>query len=174
MHGAPSHRVSATPPAVNTIPNDSRSSLLLQPVEPSRLGTGNTGTQGIASSGQDGINQTQDARDEMTLRAATATPVSQVSVKTEQADPPMWRKTRRKVATRTFPWTLPAAANEIVSDKEASEDYNASNDCSSRHHGDSKGAEPRDDSNEQKPDSKRKRPQDESSPKKFRYSVFWV
>jgi hypothetical protein len=32
----------------------------------------------------------------------------------------------------------------------------------------------RDDSNEQKPDSKRKRPQDESSPKKYRYSVFWV
>jgi hypothetical protein len=173
IHGALSHRVSATPTAVNAIPSDNESSLLLQPEEPPRLGTGNTGSQGIGSSGLNGTNQTHDTPDETTLDAATATPVSQVSVKTEQAGPPMWRKMRRKMATRTFPWTLPAAVNETVTNK-ATEDDTASNDSSSPHHGDSKGAEPRDDSNEQKPDSKRKQSQDESSPKKFRYSVFWV
>jgi hypothetical protein len=51
-------------------------------------------------------------------------------------------------------------------------DDNASNVCFSHHHGDSEGAEPRCDSNEQKPDSKRKRPPDECSPNK--YPVFWV
>jgi hypothetical protein len=52
----------------------------------------------------------------------------------------------------------------------ATEDDIASNDCSNRpHHRDSKGAEPREDGNEQKPDSnKRKQPQNDSSPKKSR------
>jgi hypothetical protein len=77
----------------------------------------------------------------------------------------------RKVATRTFPWMSQAAVNETATGN-AKEDDNANNDCSSHHQEDSKGAEPRDDSNEQKPDSKRKRPQDELSPNKYR--VFWV
>jgi hypothetical protein len=126
MHGAPSRRVSVTPPVVNA-----RSSLLHQ--EPDRLGTGNTGTQGIDSPGQDGTNQTHTK-----LGAATGTHCYQV-------------------VTRTFPYTLPAVVNETAAGK-AVEDVNASNDCSSQQqHGDSKGAEPRDDSNEQKPGSKRKR-----------------
>jgi hypothetical protein len=118
-----------------------------------------------------GINQTQDVPDETTLGAAAATPVSEVSVKTEQTGPLMWRKTTRSVTIRTFP--LPAAVNEATTGK-AKEDANASNDCVSHHHEDAMGAEPRDDSSKQKPDSKRKRLQDESSPKKCRYTVFWV
>jgi hypothetical protein len=120
-----------------------------------------------------GTNQTQDAPDETTLGAATATPVSEVSVKTEQAGPLMFRfgTMRRSVAIRTFP--LPAAVNETATGK-TKEDANASNDCVSHHHEDAMGADPRDDSSEQKPDSKRKRLQDESSPKKCRYTVFWV
>jgi hypothetical protein len=42
MHGVLSHRVSATPPALNASPNDSRSSLFLPPEEPPRLETGNS------------------------------------------------------------------------------------------------------------------------------------
>jgi hypothetical protein len=73
-----------------------------------------------------------------------------------------------QVVTRSFPCTLPAAVNETVVGK-ATEDDSASNDCSShQQHGDFKGSEPRDDSNEQKPGSKRKRSRDESSPKKYR------
>jgi hypothetical protein len=73
MYGSLSHRVSATPSAVNADSNDSRSLLQLQPADLSRLGTGNTGTQGIRSSGLDGTNQTQDAPGETTLGATDAT-----------------------------------------------------------------------------------------------------
>jgi hypothetical protein len=55
---------------------------------------------------------------------------------------------------------------------EDDDDDDASNDCFRDHHGDSKGAEPRDESNEQKLHSKRKRPPDKWSPNK--YPVFWV
>jgi hypothetical protein len=162
MRGARSRRVSVTPPAVNANPNDSRSSLLLQHEEPPRLRTGNTETQGFGSSGQDGTNQTRNAPDETTLAAATA-PVSQVSVQIDPAGPSMCGTMHRKVVTQTFSWTLPAAGKETAMAK-ATEDDNASNDYSShQHHGDFKGAEPRDDSKEQKPGSKRKRPQDELS-----------
>jgi uncharacterized protein (DUF2164 family) len=170
MLGALSHRVSATPPALNGSPNDSRSSLLLQPEEPSRLGTKDTRTQGPGSPRQDGTNETPDAPDEMTLGASAATPVSQDSVHTKQAaGPPMSGTMHREVATRTFSWILPAAVNETAMGKSAKDD-NASNDCSShQHHRDFKGPEPRDDHNKREPDSKkRKRPQDESIPKKYR------
>jgi hypothetical protein len=169
MHGALSCRVSATPPAVNASPNSSRSSLLLQHEEPRRLRTGNTETQLFGSSGQDNTSQTQNAPDETTLGAATATPVSQVSVQVEQAaGPPMCETMHYQVVTQTSPCTLPAVVNETAMAK-ATEDDNASNDYSiHRQHGDFKGAEPPDDSNDRKPDSKRKRPREESSPGKCR------
>jgi hypothetical protein len=154
---------SATPSVVSGSPNDSRS---LQPEESPRLGTGNTATQG-------GTKQIRIEADETALGAAAATPVSQVSVQTEQASPPMRGTIRRKVAARTFLSRLPAEANETGMDK-TMKDENTSNDSFSYHHGDSKAAEPRDDTNKRKPDSKRKRSQDESSPQKYRYRVFWV
>jgi hypothetical protein len=97
------------------------------------------------------INQTLDKPDETTFGAATSIPVSQALVQPEQA----------------------AAVNETRMAK-TTKDENTSNDCSGYLPGDSKAAEPRDDSNEQNPGSKRKRPEEESSPKKYRYRVFWV
>jgi hypothetical protein len=111
MHGALSRRVSATPPAVNASPNGSRLSLLLQPEEPPRLGTGNIGTERIGPTGQDGTTKIHDASDETTLSGTTAIPVSQVPVQTEEAGPPMCGTMHRKVATRTFPWTVIATVN---------------------------------------------------------------
>jgi hypothetical protein len=155
--------LSATPSAVSSSPNDSRS---LQPEESPRLGTGNTATQG-------GIKQIRIEPDETALGAAAAIPVSQVSVQTEQAGPPMSEMLHRKEAARTFSSTFPAVVNETGMGKTMKDEI-TSTDFSSCHHGDSKGAESRDDSNERKPNSKRQRSQDESTPQKYRYRVFWV
>lgn len=94
-----------------------------------------------------------------------------------ESAPESWSTNKRNDASQGGPTNLPtddsAAVYKTAMDK-TTENDNASNDCSSYHDSESKGAEPRDDCNEQKPDSIRKRPQDESSPKKYRYRLFWV
>jgi hypothetical protein len=85
-------------------------------------------------------------------------------------------KLRRRRSRRSGEAVVEPNAEQLNTDtavgKTTEGDDDASNDCFSHHHGDSKVAEPRDERNEQKLNSKRKRPPDEWSPNQ--YPVLWV
>jgi hypothetical protein len=98
--------------------------------------------------------------------------------KLRQVQSSEWQQTELQehtAAAETMHDALSHRVSAVTAMGKAAKDDNASNDFPSyQHHGDFKGAEPRDGNNEQIPDSKkRKRSRDESSPKKhrvFRYT----
>jgi hypothetical protein len=85
----------------------------------------------MGSSSQDATDKTQNAPDETTLDAATATPVSEFSVQTEQAAIPT-----RNEASQGDHTNIPLDISRCSICASYGRQQNSSNDYSSNHHGD--------------------------------------